>query len=202
MSKFLITGFEPFGEYTENSSWAVAKRVAAYGVFGGEVAIEKLPVDYKRVSQSLREAVRRHRPEVVIMLGQSALSDRIKLERVALNLMDASRADNDGYTPDEEPIDENRATALLCNLPIKRLAAAIAERNIAVKISNSCGLYVCNRAYFEALTLCEEQHSLSAIFIHLPLFEGQTSPNAKAHSMPIEDMAMAVRTIIEEVAKL
>ena len=203
MKRILLTGFEPFGDYAENSSWAVAERVAARGACDADVVVEPLPVSYRRVSQVLRDAVARHCPDAIILLGQSALSDRVKLERVALNLMDATRGDNDDYAPYEEPIDPAREAALFTALPIKRLHRAIAERNVAVKISNSCGLYVCNRAYFEALSICREQRAaVSAIFVHLPLFEGQISVNPNAHTMPIEDMTLAVETIIGEVTKL
>lgn len=203
MKKILITGFEPFGDYAENSSWAVAERVAARGASNAEVVAEPLPVSYRRVAQALRLAVAEHTPDAIILLGQSALSSMVKLERVALNLMDAARGDNDGYTPDEEPIDPNGAAALFTDLPIKRLHRAIAERNVAVKISNSAGLYVCNRTYFEALSICREQSfATSAIFVHLPLFEGQASANPNAHTMPIEQMTLAVETIIDEVTKL
>ena len=168
---------------------------------------EKIPesissVDYYE-SKGFRSAVAKHNPDAIILLGQSVLSDRVKLERVALNLMDATRGDNDGYAPDEEPIDPNSDAALFTALPIKRLHRAIAERNVAVKISNSCGLYVCNRTYFEALSICRKQRSaIGAIFVHLPLFEGQASANPNAHTMPIEDMTLAVETIIGEIAKL
>lgn len=203
MKRFLVTGFEPFGGYAENSSWAVAERVAARGATNAEVVVEPLPVSYRRVAQALRLAVAKHNPDAIILLGQSALCDRVKLERVALNLMDAARGDNDGYTPDEEPIDPNGAAALFTGLPIKRLHRAIAERNVAVKISNSAGLYVCNRTYFEALSICREHNSaLDAIFVHLPLCEGQASANPNAHTMPLELMTLAVETIIDEVTKL
>lgn len=203
MKRILVTGFEPFGGYAENSSWAVAERVAARGATNAEVVVEPLPVSYRRVAQALRLAVAKHNPDAIILLGQSALSDRVKLERVALNLMDAARGDNDGYTPDEEPIDPNGAAALFTGLPIKRLHRAIAERNVAVKISNSAGLYVCNRTYFEALSICREHNlALDAIFVHLPLCEGQASANPNAHTMPLELMTLAVETIIDEVTKL
>jgi pyrrolidone-carboxylate peptidase len=42
MSRVLLTGFEPFGKYSENSSWAVAEKVAACGVGGAEVIPRRL----------------------------------------------------------------------------------------------------------------------------------------------------------------
>ncbi|MBR2452367.1 MAG: pyroglutamyl-peptidase I [Rikenellaceae bacterium] len=193
-----MTGFEPFGEYHENSSWEVARRVAICGVAGAEVVAEQLPVSFARVGKALRSAVELHSPDLLIMLGQSAVADRIKLERVALNMMDSAIGDNDGVKPDEESIDEYGAAALFTSLPIKQLRSAIEAKGINAKISNSAGLYVCNRTYYEALRMCREREGLQAIFVHLPLYEGQTSPKTDKKTMPLGDMCRAVQTIIEE----
>lgn len=198
MRKILITGFEPFGNYTENSSWEVAKTVASCDVFGVEVVAEQLPVSFQRVGAVLRDAVERHKPGVLIMLGQSAFTDRVKLERVALNMMDSEKGDNDGVKPDEEPIYEGGESALFTSLPIKHLHSAIEAQGIAVKISNSAGLYVCNRTYYEALRLCKER-AMQSIFVHLPLYDGQTSFKTDDKTMPLDDMCRAIQTIIEEI---
>ena len=199
LHKVLITGFEPFGEYSENSSWAVAQRVASCGVEGAEVVAVQLPVSFARVGEVLRSAIELHTPDLVIMLGQSETTDRVKLERVALNMMDSAMGDNDGTKPNEEPIYKGEDNALFTSLPIKQLRSAIEGQGIAVKISNSAGLYVCNRTYYEALRLCKER-AMQAIFIHLPLFDGQQQPqNIKKPTMPLVDMAKAVQTIIEEI---
>lgn len=132
------------------------------------------------------------------MLGQSGGSDKVKLERVALNMMDAKLADNDGYIPNEEPINEGGDSALFCNLPIKALRERIDEQGVRVKISNSCGLYVCNRLYYEALCRCKEQ-PMRAIFVHLPFYEGQSSAKSGKPTMPLAEMVKAVQTIIKEI---
>lgn len=196
--RVLVTGFEPFGGYFENSSWEVAWRVASRGIEGAEIIAEQLPVSFYRVVDALQYKVEQHTPDLVIMLGQSAVADRIKLERVALNMMDSRKADNDGYIADEEPIYEGKESALFTLLPIKRLRSAIEAKGINVKISNSAGLYVCNRAYYEALRLCKER-AMQAIFVHLPLYEGQTLPQRDKKTMPLGDMCRAVQTIIEEI---
>ena len=196
MVKVLLTGFEPYWDYPENSSWAVAEKVAAYGVEGVDIAIEQMPVSFSRVAGALHNAIEQHNPEVIIMLGQSGGSDKVKLERVALNLMDAKLADNDGYTPNEATINKDGDAALFCNLPIKELCKTIAERNISVKISNSCGLYVCNRLYYEALNICKKQ-PLQALFVHLPFYEGQPSAKQEKPTMSLNEMAKAIQTIIE-----
>lgn len=196
--KILITGFEPYWDYPENSSWAVAEKVTACGMLDVDIVAEQMPVSFSRVATALRNAVEKHRPDLVIMLGQSGGSDRVKLERVALNMMDSKLADNDGVIPNEEPINPNTPTALFTNMPIKSLRVAIEEQGVEVKISNSCGLYVCNRLYYEALLLCQEQPQIRAIFVHLPFYEGQPSAKLGKPTMPLDDMARAIQTIIKE----
>jgi pyroglutamyl-peptidase len=196
--KVLITGFEPYWDYPENSSWVVAEKVATRGVIGVDIAIEQMPVSFSHVGMALRKVVEKHSPDMIIMLGQSGGSDRVKLERVALNMMDSKRSDNDGYIANEAPINLGTPSALFTNTPIKTLCATIEEQGISVKISNSCGLYVCNRLYYEALMLCNEGH-MRAIFVHLPFYEGQPSAKPNKPTMPLDDMVKAIQIIISEV---
>ena len=53
--KILITGFEPFGNNIENSSWVVANKVATLNTFGIGIAIELMPVSFGRVAKAYRE---------------------------------------------------------------------------------------------------------------------------------------------------
>lgn len=195
--RVLLTGFEPYGEFPQNSSWAVAGEVAARGFSG--VMVEQLPVSFGRVGACLREMVERHNPDVVIMLGQSGGSSVVKIERVALNMMDARIVDNDGCAPCEEFIAPNAPAAYFTQLPIKALCRAVEEKGVAVKISNSCGLYVCNRLYYEALALCGERPQMKALFVHLPFFEGQSSVMPGKFTMPLSEMVTAIQTLIEEL---
>ena len=109
--RVLITGFEAYWDYPENSSWMVAERVADHGVEDVDIVVEQMPVSFSRVASVFRLAVEKHNPDLIIMLGQSGGSDRVKLERVALNLMDAKIPDNDGYIPNEESIQSNTPAA-------------------------------------------------------------------------------------------
>ena len=172
--------------------------MASCGVEGAEVVAEQLPVSFARVGEVLRSAIELHTPDLLIMLGQTTITDCVRLERVALNMMDSAMGDNDGVKPDEEPIYKGEESALFTLLPIKRLRSAIEAKGINVKISNSAGLYVCNRTYYEALRLCKER-AMQAIFVHLPLYEGQTLPQRDKKTMPLGDMCRAVQTIIEEI---
>ena len=103
--------------------------------------------------------------------GRASAGDNIRLERFAINMMDSSKADNDGYIPNEETIYANQPLALQTPLPIKELLRFCTDDVLPVKISNSAGLYVCNRVYYEALHLQQR-----AIFVHMPNnMEGMTT---------------------------
>lgn len=195
--RILLTGFELFGNYKENSSWAVAEKVAAFGFEG--VSVTRLPVTFAGVAAALRKAVEEHRPDAIVMLGQSAVIDYIKLERIAINMMDSVSPDNDGYIPDEEAILQGGEAALFTNTNIKELCRAVKEQGLPAKVSNSAGLYVCNRLYYEALQLCKENHGMKALFIHLPLYDGQPSAYAGKPGMSLDDMIEAVKIIIHKI---
>lgn len=172
--------------------------MATLGVKGVRIYAEQMPVSFARVGRVLRKAIEKYSPDMVIILGQASESDYIRLERVALNMMDAKLSDNDGYSPNEEPINTETPLALFTNTPIKALCAAIEKQGISVKISNSCGLYVCNRLYYEALMICRENANIRVIFVHLPLYEGQSSAIPNKHTMPLDSMVKSIQTIIEE----
>lgn len=194
--KVLVTGFEPFGNNIENSSWVVANKVVTQNTF--DIALELMPVSFKRVAKALRTAVAKHNPNLIIMLGQAGSSDTVRLERIAINMMDARSADNDGFIPDEEPISTETPAALFTNTDIKQLYNAIGKQGIPVKISNSCGLYVCNRIYYEALMLCNEVNKMKAIFVHLPLYDGQRDAKDNLHTLPLDKMEKAIDIIINK----
>jgi pyroglutamyl-peptidase len=195
MYRVLVTGFAPFGKYVENSSWATAQQVVAQGVQGVELFLRMLPVSFERVASALREALEETHPDLIVMLGQAALSEKVRLERIAINLMDAKSADNDGMVPDEAPIYPNEPAALFTKLPIKKLCAFMVEQGLPVVVSNSCGLFVCNRLYYEALRLCEHTPNMKAIFVHLPLFKGQTDAPDGA-GVELREMARVVQEVI------
>ena len=194
--RVLLTGFEAFGGNVENSSWETALRVVEQEFVGMQVFLRKMPVSFHRVALALREAVDETHPDLIVMLGQAASSDKVRLERIAINMMDAKSGDNDGVVPDEEPIYLNESAALFTKLPIKQICTSIATKGTPVVVSNSCGLYVCNRLYYEALRLCENAPNVKAIFVHLPLYKGQVGiPDSLG--MDLHEMVGTVSAVLE-----
>ena len=158
----LITAFEPFGGAETNITQSVLSLLPNSIA---DWAIEKvcLPVSFRRAPIVLREAIATYSPNLVLMLGQCSTGENIRLERFAINMMDSSKADNDGYISNEETIYANQPLALQTPLPIKELVRFCTDNVQPVQVSNSAGLYVCNRVYYEALYTKQK-----AMFIHVP----------------------------------
>lgn len=155
--RILVTAFEPFGGSDTNISQRVLDAIQA------DVAKLLLPVSFRRAPEVLNEAIEQFQPDVIISMGQAAEGDKIRLERLAINMMDSAKGDNDGYIPDEEIICSEAPLALKTALPVKPLCADCINAGLPTIVSNSAGLYVCNRIYFEAL-----RHSPNSLFVHIP----------------------------------
>lgn len=158
----LITAFEPFGGAETNITQSILSLLPDSVA---DWAIEKvcLPVSFRRAPIVLREAITTYFPDLVIMLGQCPAGENIRLERFAINMMDSTKGDNDGYTPNEETIYPHQPLALQTPLQIKELVNFCTGNVLPIQISNSAGLYVCNRVYYEALHLQQ-----NALFVHVP----------------------------------
>ena len=157
-ANILLTFFEPFGESATNISQQVAEGIDTEGV----VKL-CLPVSFQRSPHELREAIERYQPGIILSLGQCAEGEKIRLERFAINMMDSVKGDNDGYMPDEQPIEDNTPLTLRTGVNIKQLHSECMNAGLPTVLSNSSGLYVCNRVYWEALRYTDK-----ALFVHIP----------------------------------
>ena len=154
----LLTYFEPFGGAETNISQQVAEGIAADGVI--QLC---LPVSFRRAPKVLREAIERYQPQFILSLGQCAEGENVRIERFAINMMDSTKADNDGYIPNEEVICPEAPLALKTALSVKQLCADCINAGLPTIVSNSAGLYVCNRIYFETM-----QYTPDSLFVHIP----------------------------------
>lgn len=195
--KILLTAFEPFGGNELNSSLEVASMLPDR-IANCEIIKEKLPVDFHSAGDCLRSFIERHTPDVVICLGQSRKYEGISVERVALNLMDTIKPDNDGYIPTNEPIHADGDTAYMTTLPVRNLTDACKRKDIAAQISNSAGTYVCNRVYYEALYTIAKRHlPTQALFIHLPYVPEQN----KTPFVDKKQLSLGIVVIIEAISE-
>ena len=160
--RILITGFEPFGGSDTNITQEIISQLPAQ-IGNREIMTICLPVSFQRAPVALQQAIAQHRPDMILLLGQCPASESIRLERFAMNMMDAKNPDNDGYTPSEETIYLKAPLAYHSPINIKTIVHHLQEKELPAVVSNSAGLYVCNRVYYEALHLQRK-----ALFVHIP----------------------------------
>lgn len=193
--KLLITGFEPFGAVKVNPSWEVAKHIALSPKNGVVVCAKLLPVSFDKAGSVLLEAVNQFAPDVVIMLGVATKRAVISYERVAINIDESSKADNDGKLCSGTPIRLNGPTAFFSNLPIKEMREATILAGIAAEVSNSAGTYVCNHTMYECLYHIDQSGlNIRAGFVHLPQFQANGP-------MGLDEMVKAISIALETIIR-
>ena len=180
-----------------NPSWETVK---AFPELREDVEVLKicLPVSFQKAVTMLEQAVDDYRPDVVLSIGQAGGRYEIEVERVAINIADSKKPDNDGYQPQERQLRADAPNAYFSNLPLKRLVEAIQDEGIPATISNSAGLYVCNSVFYTAMHLVYSKYpNMQAGFIHVPYMPCQVVDKNKQPSMSTETAVQALIAVIQ-----
>ncbi|GAA3413117.1 pyroglutamyl-peptidase I [Paenibacillus hodogayensis] len=198
MSKVLVTGFEPFGGDRTNAAWEAVKRLSDFKPIGAEITVMQIPTVFGRSVEALKQAIRDHRPDVVICIGQASGRKEITPERVAINIDDARIPDNDGQSPIDEPIVPEGPAAYWSTLPIKAVVREMRASGIAAAVSNSAGTFVCNHVFYGlAHLIATECPRMRGGFIHVPLIPEQAEAGRDLPNMPLESIVRGLAIAIE-----
>lgn len=164
----LLTGFNAFDGLQANPSQQVVKAIAARQRFP-QVITAVLPTEFAAAGEQIQMLIYQHQPQAVISLGVARTRSAINLERIAINLDDATIPDNAGVQPQGRSIVPGASLAYRSTLPLESMLDALNQHNIPAIISNHAGTYVCNHIFFTALHLVEtQQMNIPCGFIHLP----------------------------------
>ncbi|CAI1492615.1 Pyrrolidone-carboxylate peptidase [Thermococcus nautili] len=194
--KVLVTGFEPFGGEEINPSWEAVKALPEE-LNGATLLKVQLPVSFTRVREILPRLITKERPDIVLLTGQAGGRPNVTVERVAINVMDSTMPDNDGFKPEDEPVFEGAPDAYFATIPIKAVVKALRNAGIPAGVSNTAGTYVCNTAMFTALhTIAVSGMETKAGFIHVPFSHAQALEKPRP-SMAQETINEAIRKALE-----
>ena len=202
VTRILLTGFEPFGGETVNSSHEAGIRLAAKRILGTELHYLRLPVVRHAAVEIAVAEMLRLRPEAVVMLGQAHGRARITPERIAINVDEFRQPDNAGNQPRDETQIAGAAAAYLCTLPVGAMTDAIKAAGVPAAVSNTAGTFLCNHVTFGLLhAITVEQLAVRAGFIHLPLLPEQAATKpAEVASMGLETLLVGLRAALRVVA--
>lgn len=194
--RVLLSGFEPFGTAAVNPSGLLMREVQeGRVVVPSKTTVQSvvLPVTFREAFPRLKAAIDAFNPDIVIAFGLAGGRNAIEFERVALNCMDADIPDNSGFQPRDQIIRQDGAAAYFATLPIRRLVEAVSAAGIPARISNTAGLFVCNRLMYELLKECGDR---KAGFVHLPYLPEQTMVDLP--SLSLATMSAALEVILRD----
>jgi pyroglutamyl-peptidase len=193
----LLTGFEPFNGAAVNPSWEAVRALDGWTGPGFHVVARELPCVFGRATEVLRAAIDEVRPDVVIAVGQAGGRSELSVERVALNVDDATIADNAGQQPVDVTIAASGPAAYFSTLPIKAIVRALRLRGFPAGVSQTAGTFVCNHVFYGLLHATAGQ-ALKAGFIHVPFLPEQAAERPeRPPSMALRDIVDGLRIAVE-----
>lgn len=192
--RVLLTGFDAFGGATLNPSWLAVQALHGRQVLGHSVVAAQLPTVFGEAQRALHALLAKHRPALVICVGQAGGRNALSLERVAINVDDAPIADNAGARPVDAPVVRGAPAAYFSTLPIKRALVALEADGLRAEVSQTAGTFVCNHVFFALMHALATRPGLRRArggFVHVPWLAGQGTPH-----MPLADMVRGLRLIV------
>jgi pyrrolidone-carboxylate peptidase len=147
--RVLIYGFGPYLDFATNITATAIRKIAP------RKGLKKIifPVRFSRVQ--FVQAIKRHRPDIVLGLGQCAVGKRFRIERQALNRRRNARQTH------PVPIDRSGPKRLSVTLRL--------DGDRDTRPSRNAGIYVCNYSMYIMLHYLRSHHLPTRFgFIHIP----------------------------------
>lgn len=198
--KLLITGFDPFGGESMNPAYEAVKMLPD-SMKGLEIIKLEVPTVFSKGAEKMKAAIREHRPNFVICVGQAGGRSAVTVEKVAINLKDARIPDNEGNQPLDEKIKEDGENAYFSSLPVKAMVTKMNENGIPAALSYTAGTYVCNELMYQLLYMLDREFKEArGGFIHVPFATAQAvGKPGIVPSMSLEDISRSLHLAIEAV---
>ena len=198
MKNVLVTGFEPFGGDTLNPSALAAQALNGRVVAGRRVTGIVLPCVFGKSLAALKQEILRTLPELVICTGEAGGRGDISVERVAINIEDATIPDNAGNQPVDHAVVRGGPAAYWSTLPVKAIVAALREADLPASISQSAGTFVCNHVFYGLMRTLARKRTVRGGFIHVPYLPEQARRAADGSpSLPLAEIIRGLEISIE-----
>jgi len=196
MSFVLITAFEPYDRWPENSSWLALVELTRNLPPESKVVTRRYPVDFEQARSRLFDDLAADY-DFVLHLGQAPGIGRIHLEAVGINV-----GGHSSLLPDQfQPLVAEGPAAYRSSLPLADWAGRIRQLGIPCQVSYHAGTFLCNALLYLTHHIAREQRlKTQAAFIHLPLAPQQVLGDRQdVPSLPSAHCAEAVRLIVRSL---
>lgn len=201
MKKLLVTGFEPFLDFTVNPTMKIVEALDGTIIGNYQIVGKIMQVDFNSSGAALVQFIKEENPDAVISLGLAAGRYKITPERIAINFKDGA-VDNEGHKPVDEPIREDGEPAYLSTLPIRKMVEDLLANGLPATISNTAGAYLCNNVMYEGLHYANiHKPNMPSGFIHIPASHELAIQHGRIPSWSHEDLLKGVQVCIETLTE-
>lgn len=204
MSKIILTGYEPFGEYESNPSSRIPQSLDGETIQDTTVVGRELPVIFDEAFPHVKDLIETHNPIAVVSTGLMPGREALTVERVGINIRDFDNVpDNAGAEPIDEPVFSDAPDAYFSGLPVRDLVNTINGAGVPARISNTAGTHLCNNILYATRHHVEtEGLNLPTGFIHVPFSHEQVARRTESDpSMSLNAMEKGIRVALEYLIK-
>ncbi|MES9682626.1 pyroglutamyl-peptidase I [Gottfriedia acidiceleris] len=199
LNTLLLTGFEPFLNFSINPTEEIVKELNNQEVGGFQIIGAVLPVDFSTAGNELIKLFHSYNPSAVISLGLAGGRYKITPERIAINCNDGA-ADNRGNKYTGAKIDPEGPDGLFTTLPIQKIVNELNNHKFPAEISNSAGTYLCNNVMYQMLNEFKKiNKQIPSGFIHIPASHEMAVIDQKLPSWSQTDLTDAIKLAIEVI---
>jgi pyroglutamyl-peptidase len=193
----LLTGFEPFNKATVNPSWEAVVALKGWRNEHFAVEVRRLPCVFGLANRVMAGLLEELQPDVVIATGQAGGRPELSVERIAINVDDASIVDNEGQQLIDTSIVDGGPTAYFSTLPIKAIVQEMRERGLKAGVSQTAGTFVCNHVFYGLMHRTAGTRTRAG-FIHVPFLPEQAAArDDAAPSMTLDEIIEGLRAAVE-----
>ncbi|KGA95548.1 peptidase C15 [Alkalihalobacillus alcalophilus ATCC 27647 = CGMCC 1.3604] len=199
MKRLLLTGFEPFLDFSINPTMKIVEELEGEEVGPYIITSKVLSVDFELAGKQLVKYIDENKPDAIISLGLAGGRYKITPERVAINV-NHGLADNNGHSPMDEVIQAEGPDGLFSTLPISLMVSQLINNGLPAEISNTAGTYLCNHVMYQALYYTKSKNlSIPAGFIHIPASHELAIKHGRIPSWSHEDLKKAIIICIKSL---
>jgi len=198
MPSIFISAFEPYGGWSENSSWLALVEFTKQLSPDSQVTTRLYPVDFDTVAERLRKDLAADY-DFALHLGQAPGTSSVKLEAIGLNVGGRSE-----QRPEEfRRLVEDGPVAYRSELPLAEWSCLLRAAGIPTTVSYNAGSYLCNATLYLSHYFAEAMKlTTQSAFIHLPLDFSQTLKQDKElPAMPSAMASRALQLVVNQLVK-
>lgn len=141
-----------------------------------QINIQQLPCVFKHSLTVLEQLITQFKPAHMLLINQCRANVDIRIEKVALNINDASEPDNHQQQPRDTLTAQHGPAAYFSNLPVSAIVDTLHSHALPARLSYNAGTFVANHLFYGLMHYIKHQNiSLHGGLMQVPLSPAQAS---------------------------